>query len=301
MKCRNCGREIDEEAKFCEFCGKSTASEEKPVVEELMYCRNCGKRIRKDASFCKFCGESFKEEKVNSPQKQINTEIYTQKLSGGNFWSMELLITVILAAASIFIPYINFGVMGYEKNFSLMGVWDLLKKMGNSGIFINDDVNNLKGWIIIPFLFCGGSIIFGIKFLLHYIDDKNSVPHYTNVAKGAFYCNIATIAIIMLFLQVLNNGFDNMIGEFISYLSNSGSYFGDIKLSSVTMYGILQIGLNVFNLFYVIPKKIGTPLKYFSNDNSKKITVTKRCVRCGTRYSLGIQCPKCRCSEYEEE
>ena len=83
MKCRNCGREIDEEAKFCEFCGKSTASEEKPVVEELMYCRNCGKKIRKDASFCKFCGESFKENQINLIQNNSNSEINSQK---GDIW-----------------------------------------------------------------------------------------------------------------------------------------------------------------------------------------------------------------------
>ena len=65
MKCLNCGKQIDDDSKFCPFCGKS-------IIKELI-CPNCGLSNSVSARFCKECGTALtkKEElKENSNQDQ---------------------------------------------------------------------------------------------------------------------------------------------------------------------------------------------------------------------------------------
>ena len=49
MKCNSCGKEIDNGACFCGYCGKKQTN--------IKYCCNCGKELDRDADFCGYCGE----------------------------------------------------------------------------------------------------------------------------------------------------------------------------------------------------------------------------------------------------
>lgn len=53
MKCKKCGAEASENAKFCKNCGASLDESQKRK------CPNCGKEIDEDAAFCEFCGEKL--------------------------------------------------------------------------------------------------------------------------------------------------------------------------------------------------------------------------------------------------
>ena len=56
-KCRNCGSEIEDDARFCQVCG--TPVEEMNIAEEKQeagFCSNCGNPLRPGAKFCGSCG-----------------------------------------------------------------------------------------------------------------------------------------------------------------------------------------------------------------------------------------------------
>ena len=65
MKCKNCGSEIEEDAKFCNNCGYKT---EVPRI-----CPNCGNEIKHGINFCGSCGAQLSEQtnvllKINHQQ-----------------------------------------------------------------------------------------------------------------------------------------------------------------------------------------------------------------------------------------
>lgn len=54
--CSNCGKELNINTKFCNYCGQlvSQSAEERKMVS----CVHCGKKILRTSKFCNFCGES---------------------------------------------------------------------------------------------------------------------------------------------------------------------------------------------------------------------------------------------------
>ena len=60
MKCKYCGKEIDEGSIFCGYCGKK-----QPMVK---HCIKCGQEIGLDDAFCGFCGASQNVENVTEEQ-----------------------------------------------------------------------------------------------------------------------------------------------------------------------------------------------------------------------------------------
>ena len=58
MRCLNCHNEINDNSKFCEYCGMK--------VEKGIFCSNCGKKIE-SGNFCCNCGF-----KVNSSNIVLN-------------------------------------------------------------------------------------------------------------------------------------------------------------------------------------------------------------------------------------
>ncbi len=51
-KCKNCGEEISEKARFCRRCG----AEQKHDGEYVTTCPRCGGAVPSDAAFCRHCG-----------------------------------------------------------------------------------------------------------------------------------------------------------------------------------------------------------------------------------------------------
>lgn len=77
MICLNCGREILDNSKFCEFCGNKV--EKKKIG--IFICNCCGKEINESSNFCEFCGKRVEKNIVNN----IFCTKCGSKLDGGNF------------------------------------------------------------------------------------------------------------------------------------------------------------------------------------------------------------------------
>lgn len=83
MNCSNCGKEIDDNAKFCQFCGvkigKETQKEQsrEEIANELnkyRYCPNCKKDTDKSNNVCQHCG--FDISKSASKQPSLGESIF---------------------------------------------------------------------------------------------------------------------------------------------------------------------------------------------------------------------------------
>lgn len=58
VKCKNCGYEADDGAKFCKNCGAEIVQEELIEVEQTKFCSNCGFELPGEVKFCPACGFS---------------------------------------------------------------------------------------------------------------------------------------------------------------------------------------------------------------------------------------------------
>jgi predicted type IV restriction endonuclease/RNA polymerase subunit RPABC4/transcription elongation factor Spt4 len=65
MFCKNCGKGMQIDEKFCKYCGHKY-SEQKL---DKMLCENCGKGMQIDEKFCRYCGHKHPEQKSNEIKK----------------------------------------------------------------------------------------------------------------------------------------------------------------------------------------------------------------------------------------
>ncbi len=68
MKCKRCGLELENTAKFCPQCGEKIK----------LYCKECGKEILADAKFCPFCGKAVVES-VNKVETNVGDKSYQEE------------------------------------------------------------------------------------------------------------------------------------------------------------------------------------------------------------------------------
>jgi hypothetical protein len=71
MRCRNCGQEVNEAARFCENCGATVAGVAVgAAVASRDTCRNCGAQLTQAAAYCRECGTPVPDaeyERLESP------------------------------------------------------------------------------------------------------------------------------------------------------------------------------------------------------------------------------------------
>lgn len=83
MRCKNCGAELIDGAKFCGECGT--------VVEEVNRCPHCGAEIYKGATFCAECGKPINNNavKCESGNAQDEAETVSETESANEINSKE--------------------------------------------------------------------------------------------------------------------------------------------------------------------------------------------------------------------
>lgn len=73
MLCNNCGNTIDDDSKFCEYCGFE--------LPKIRTCPNCGIEVSNNALFCKNCGNELNKESETNDLSEIEEILHSNKSS----------------------------------------------------------------------------------------------------------------------------------------------------------------------------------------------------------------------------
>jgi uncharacterized membrane protein YvbJ len=127
MCCPNCGKEVEEDAGFCGYCGYEFVKENDTDAITTTLCPNCGKDLEEDAVFCTKCGYELpvrEEEK-----KKVSEE--------GGFWAIEKAgidkgvwggVAMMTIAVVWFFGALSFGwVFFYPPILFLIGLYAFIK------------------------------------------------------------------------------------------------------------------------------------------------------------------------------
>lgn len=66
MYCKNCGKKVSDDSKFCDQCGREIE------IEKSVYCTYCGEKISKFATICPHCS---KKVSVSKPADDFQTKV----------------------------------------------------------------------------------------------------------------------------------------------------------------------------------------------------------------------------------
>lgn len=70
--CSNCGKELNNGAKFCQSCGTLLETENKPKqTEELRKCPSCGVQLPSFTAICPYCNHEINAQRVSSSLKEF--------------------------------------------------------------------------------------------------------------------------------------------------------------------------------------------------------------------------------------
>jgi len=117
MYCRNCGKEIDEQAAICVSCGYKNGDGNK-------FCFHCGKEVNPGAEICLSCGFSQKKKDESKGEGGLGTK---SKLTAG-------LLGIFLGGLGIHNFYLGFTGKGVGKILTSLcslgiigGIWGLIE------------------------------------------------------------------------------------------------------------------------------------------------------------------------------
>ncbi|MCD7950507.1 MAG: zinc ribbon domain-containing protein [Erysipelotrichaceae bacterium] len=79
--CKNCGRLVGDNDKFCKYCGTSLIEFNNNTTRKKVYegdihkCPNCGAIIKSFESFCPECGFEFRNSKTSNAVKEFELKL----------------------------------------------------------------------------------------------------------------------------------------------------------------------------------------------------------------------------------
>lgn len=121
MICQNCGRQLDDNAKFCDSCGKHVE------IQSERFCPQCGNKLMKDSIFCAKCGMKYPE----------GNEIEKSKGDNRKFTKAPLILGIVLCTimiVSVAVALIALSTGGKGKNTN--------RGENENVIGINDTISN---------------------------------------------------------------------------------------------------------------------------------------------------------------
>lgn len=273
-----------------------------------MYCRECGKQLRDDSKFCYQCGTKVITELENQsddttsnittnnevtanivqntdvtsnvvqtnkvPQKSWYEEIgattneqiksYADKQNLGNS-ILIMTISLIWLAVSAFMPIIEVALWGETCSFfDISDIIEILEEF--------DFGDGLLGTIS---FMCKVAFIIGIILVILYF--VNLVKLYRDNEK---ICNLSKYATILMSVPTLVILIEKLIID-----SEVNKMFEGASLLKFTLYGWITIIVTIINMIVSCNCKE----THYRNDINRE---EKVCMLCKTRY-MGSSCPTC--------
>lgn len=75
-KCLKCGRDINDTAKFCQYCGQAVMPKSNKPTGKEKTCPQCLKNVPATAKFCRYCGHQFVGDDIAVTAADENVDIY---------------------------------------------------------------------------------------------------------------------------------------------------------------------------------------------------------------------------------
>jgi hypothetical protein len=129
-KCSNCGRELADEAFFCQYCGS------KLNVKRVNYCDNCGAELSQDALFCRVCGNKVHSDELEKGAETVHTKKKSYRVGIAGAIILLVLICIIMIAV---VRTHNTKKIGSGDSYSYEKSTELLKDSD----FVADSYNQL--------------------------------------------------------------------------------------------------------------------------------------------------------------
>ena len=109
VTCKNCGTEVDDEAKFCKNCGSEIVIGEEEVVDETgtKFCSNCGFEMPKATKFCPECGNPTDA----APKQALKTTNETVLMSDKSSGLAAILSFLIIGLGQIYLGLNKKGII----------------------------------------------------------------------------------------------------------------------------------------------------------------------------------------------
>lgn len=123
MNCPACNKEINDNAKFCKYCGKKIDSAksipevtEDIVVEEVLFikCPSCGKDMHHHKAFCTNCGSALNKLDDKKPV-EYNLKNETSERQNKKRFKIILCIVLILIIAGVVVTTLHFKNSNINK------------------------------------------------------------------------------------------------------------------------------------------------------------------------------------------
>lgn len=245
MVCEKCGREIDDQSKFCIYCGAS--------IKKEKYCLSCGEKNKEDALFCIKCGTPF-----DNPEEQKTLDLKNP------INRYQRIVRIVLFCFAILLLFMNFGACfsnflsiknPYTINFgdnisvSLSKALEIMSE-DNSSIVTGSALNAsfVVLILIVPFLGTFVTLIVGLCLAFYRRSVYNKLP---NMKKQV------AISLAFLLCGLLMMGLFRSRQYLLVGVAKDSIRYGGFVLTSVCLSITYLILTNIHHLILQIIEKKG--------------------------------------------
>ena len=85
--CKNCGKELPKDSKFCQYCGSNEIETIENKLIVFKKCADCGKKLPDDSDFCQYCGSKnidlVTQTESNEVKSNENKTVYKRCIDCG--------------------------------------------------------------------------------------------------------------------------------------------------------------------------------------------------------------------------
>lgn len=106
MNCSNCGKELSDEALFCDKCGSKVEMEVFAEFEKKdgpLFCIKCGSNLEENALFCKMCGAKIDGTETKEKESIEEKELGEEKVTDGKKLIRKVGIVALVIIALVFV------------------------------------------------------------------------------------------------------------------------------------------------------------------------------------------------------